>query len=180
MKETEKRIENSCNMMGVNPALVQLPYPPMQVAEKNLTVAEILKQDYCGGVSELSAITQYIHTEILLSGSNCEVAKTILGIAMAEMIHLQKLGQLVVLLGGNPDYKTIQNKHSTVSWTPEWLRLPVEQKQMLSNGIASEKGAIAQYRKHMKMIKDPYVLRIIARIVKDEEYHIFLLQSCHL
>lgn len=142
MSETEKVIENSCNMMGVNPALVQLAYPPIQVAEQNPAFAEILKMDYCGGVSELSAITQYIHTEILLSGKNCEVAKTILGIAMAEMIRLQTLGKLVVLLGGNPDYKTMQQKRGAVFWMPEWLTLPGEPKQMLLNGIASEKGAI--------------------------------------
>jgi len=43
---------------------------------------------------------------------------------------------------------------------------------MIVEGIASEKGAIAQYQKHMQVIKDPYVRQVIARIIKDEEYHI--------
>ena len=90
MSETEKFLENSCNMMGVNPALVQLAYPPIRVSEANQRYAEIIKMDYCGSVSELSAVTQYIHTEICLSNRKCEVAKTILGIAMAEMIFAIK------------------------------------------------------------------------------------------
>ncbi|MDD6169680.1 MAG: ferritin family protein [Lachnospiraceae bacterium] len=180
MSETEKFLENSCNMTGVNPALVQLAYPPIRVSEANQRYAEIIKMDYCGSVSELSAVTQYIHTEICLSNRKCEVAKTILGIAMAEMIHLQKLGELIVLLGGSPDYKVMANQRGLTYWMPEWLTLQKEPKKMIMEGIASEKGAIAQYRKHMKMIKDPYILRVIARIIKDEEYHIFLLQSCQI
>lgn len=119
MSEIEKEMVNQCNMMGVNPAIVQLSYPSIQVSGRNPAYAEILKVDCCGAVSELSAITQYIHSEILLSGENCEVAKVVLGIAMAEMIHLQ-------------------------------------------------------------MIKDLHVRKMIARIMKDEEYHIFLLQSCQI
>ena len=72
------------------------------------------------------------------------------------------------------------NQRGLTYWTPEWLTLQKEPKKMIMEGIASEKGAIAQYRKHMKMIKDPYILRVIARIIKDEEYHIFLLQSCQI
>lgn len=166
MSEIEKEMVNQCNMMGVNPAIVQLSYPSIQVSGRNPAYAEILKVDCCGAVSELSAITQYIHSEILLSGENCEVAKVVLGIAMAEMIHLQKLGQMVELLGGKLDYRVMKNQRNAVNWTTE--------------GIASEKGAIAQYQKHLQMIKDLHVRKMIARIMKDEEYHIFLLQSCQI
>lgn len=180
MSETAKILENNCNMMSVNPAIMQLSYPPIRVTGTNPKYAEILKIDYCGSVSELSAITQYIHSEVLLSNRNCETAKIVLGIAMAEMIHLQKLGQLVELLGGYLDYKTMKNQRISVNWTTEWLQLQHEPEKMIMEGIASEKGAIAQYQRHMQVIKDPYVRKIIARIVKDEEYHIFLLQSCQI
>ena len=43
--------------------------------------------------------------------------------------------------------------------------------------VEAEKGAINQYRMHMKMIKDDYVNAVLARIVKDEEYHIMILQA---
>ena len=50
----------------------------------------------------------------------------------------------------------------------------------LSEGSAqneAEKAAIHQYRMHMKMINDPYIHGVLARIIKDEEYHIMLLRT---
>ena len=47
---------------------------------------------------------------------------------------------------------------------------------MLLADIESEKGAIYQYRMHMRMIKDNYINAVLARIIKDEEYHIMVLQ----
>lgn len=100
MDETITPITNTCNFMDVKPIMVELPYPEIRVREKNQTYANLLSIDYCGATSELSAITQYINNENRLSCEKCPIAKTILGIAMAEMIHLQKLGELIFLLGG--------------------------------------------------------------------------------
>ena len=88
MEEKEKPIASGCSFMGVSPIMVDLPYPPLQVKEKNSVYASLLSVDYCGSVSELSATTQYINNENRLSHERCQVAKTILGIAMSEMIHL--------------------------------------------------------------------------------------------
>ena len=121
MDEKSNSFVNTCDFMSVRPIMADLPYPPVQVRNKNQRYANLLSIDYCGSVSEMSAITQYINNESILSGDNCQMAKTILGIAMAEMIHLQKLAALIILLGGSVDY--------------------------------------------------------VARIIKDEEYHIMLLKA---
>ena len=42
--------------------------------------------------------------------------------------------------------------------------------------IEAEKDAVRQYRMHMEMIRDKYINAVLARIIKDEEYHIMLLQ----
>ena len=104
MDEKSNYFVNTCDFMSVRPIMVDLPYPPVQVRNKNQRYANLLSIDYCGSVSEMSAITQYINNESILSGDNCQMAKTILGIAMAEMIHLQKLAALIILLGGSVDY----------------------------------------------------------------------------
>lgn len=62
-----------------------------KVKEKNPGYANLLSIDYCGAVSELSAITQYINNENRLSCENCPVAKTLLGIAVAEMMHIRMI-----------------------------------------------------------------------------------------
>lgn len=176
MEENKKPLTNTCNFSGIKPAMADLPYPPVRVRERNQAYADLLSADYCGAVSELSAITQYINNENRISGEDCSMAKTILGIAMAEMMHLQKLGELIVLLGGNIDFTAKGRNGRRTMWTPEYLVLPEQLKKMLLADIEAEKDAIRQYEMHIKMIKDDCVDAVLERIIKDEEYHIMLLQ----
>lgn len=176
MEEKERPLASSCNFAGVRPIMVELPYPPVQVQERNLEYANFLSIDYCGSVSEMSAITQYINNENRLYCENCSVAKTILGIAMAEMMHLQKLGELICLLGGTVDFTAKMRGGRHMLWTPDYLTTPEEEKKMLLADIESERAAIKQYKIHIGLIKDNSVNQVLARIIKDEEYHIMLLQ----
>lgn len=177
MDETITPITNTCNFMDVKPIMVELPYPEIRVREKNQTYANLLSIDYCGATSELSAITQYINNENRLSCEKCPIAKTILGIAMAEMIHLQKLGELIFLLGGCVDFTARKRNGKEQMWTPQYITIPEEGRKMLLADIEAEKAAINQYRMHISMIKDNYVNAVLARIIKDEKYHIMLLET---
>lgn len=170
-------LTNVCSFINVKPIMMELPYPPIQVKEKNQAYANLLSIDYCGSVSEMSAITQYINNENRMSNERCPIAKTILGIAMAEMIHLQKLGELIFLLGGDVNFVANYRNGEQRMWTPKYLTIPGNIRKMLSADIESEKAAINQYRMHMKMINDNYVNAVLARIIQDEEYHIMLLRA---
>ncbi len=178
MEEKANQLTNTCNFMNVKPIMAALPYPPIQVEERNQRVANLLSVDSYGSVSELTAIMQYINDESRLSRERCQLAQTILGIAMAEMIHLQKLAALIVLLGGNLDYVARYRDGQQRMWTPQYITMPDNVGKLLQEGIESEKAAIQQYRMHMKMIGDTKVNAVLARIIKDEEYHIMLLQAC--
>ena len=114
MEEKKCPLTNTCNFSGGRPIMADLPYPPLQVKERNRAYADLLSVDYCGSVSEMSAITQYINNENRLSIEMCGTAKTLLGIAMAEMIHLQKLGELICLLGGQVDFTAKKRKAEDV------------------------------------------------------------------
>lgn len=177
MEEKEMPTVNTCSFMNVKPIMMDLPYPPVQVEGKNQGYANLLSIDYCGAVSEMSAITQYINNENRLSGEMCPLAQTILGIAIAEMIHLQKLGQMIFLLGGNIDFIAKRRDGRRQMWTPEYLTIPDDSKKMIMADIESEKAAINQYRTHIKMINDGSINAVLERIIKDEEYHILLLQN---
>lgn len=177
MEEKENLIANNCNFQGIRPAMADLPYPPVQVRGRNQAYADLLSVDYCGAVSEMSAITQYINNENRLSCIKCPLAKTILGIAMAEMMHLQKLGELAVLLGGDISFVAKYRNGSHKMWTPGYLSIPGDARKMIIADIEAERAAISQYKAHMQIIRDDYVNAVIARIIKDEEYHIMLLQS---
>lgn len=176
MEERANTLVNTCSFAGAKPVMVDLPYPPIRVAGQNQTYANLLSIDYCGAVSELSAITQYINNESRLSCDRCAMAKTLLGIAMAEMMHLQKLGELICLLGGNVGFMAKQQNGRTRMWTPEYLTLPENTGKMLLADIEAEKAAIHQYQMHIDRIHDPNVNAVLMRIIKDEEYHIMLLR----
>ena len=177
MEENVTPLIITCNFRDVQPIMMDLPYPPMQVREQNLAYANLLSIDYCGSVSEFSAITQYINNENRLSCENCPVAQTLLGIAMAEMIHLQKLGQLIFLLGGNIDFIAKFRDGRRKMWTPQYLNLADGARAMLLANIDGEKDAIEQYEMHMNMIDDESINAVLARIIRDEEYHIMMLQA---
>lgn len=174
--EEKTALTNGCSFINVKPIMMELPYPPLQVKEKNQAYANLLSIDYCGSVSEMSAITQYINNENRMSNERCPLARTILGIAMAEMVHLQKLGELIYLLGGDVDFVARYRNGEQKMWTPKYLTIPGNIKQMLLADVESEEAAINQYIMHMKMINDDCVNAVLTRIIQDEEYHIMLLK----
>lgn len=177
MEKRNSSSVNTCSFAGIRPFMADLPYPPIQVGGQNEAYANLLSIDYCGSVSELSAITQYINNENRISGRNCSLAKTLLGIAMAEMMHLQKLGELIVLLGGNVEFTAKYRNGARKMWTPGYLTLPEDTGNMIRADIEAEKAAIEQYTVHIKMIKDEDVNAVLKRIIQDEEYHIMLLKA---
>lgn len=173
----EKSIKASCEFSGIRPVMLDLPYPPLEVSERNLSYAEILSVDYCGAVSELSAITQYINNENRLTCENCPVAKPLLGMAICEMMHLQKLGGLITLLGGNISFSASGRNGRPVMWSPSCLDIPSECSKMLQADIEAEIAAINQYEMHISWIKDERINAVLRRIIQDEEYHIMMLKT---
>ncbi len=177
MEEKSNSLTSTCSFAGVKPIMVDLPYPETRVSAGNQAYANLLSNDYCGSVSEMSAITQYINNENRLFCERCPMARTLLGIAMAEMIHLQKLGELIFLLGGAVDFNAKRQNGRQIMWTPSCLDIPEGAGNMIRADIEAENGAINQYRMHMKMINDDCVNAVLARIIMDEEYHIMILQA---
>lgn len=176
MEANGKALQNDCSFSGISPLMLPFPYPAIKVREPNQFYANLLTVDYCGSVSELTAITQYIHGESCMCCGHCPEARTLLGIAMAEMMHLQKLGEMIVLLGGSIDYSVPTRSGKSQMWTPGYVDLAGNLQGIIQTNIEAEKAAINQYEQHIKMIEDTCVNAVLARIVQDEEYHIMLLQ----
>ena len=176
MDEGRDSLACSCEFSGIKPVMVELPYPPVKVRNENLTYANLLSIDYCGAVSEMTAITQYINHENRLAASRCPMAKALLGMAISEMMHLQKLSQMIVLLGGKVDYTAKFRNGDWKIWTPEYIKSPEQARQMLQADLDAERATIDQYRMHINMIADNYINDVLERIIKDEEYHVMMLQ----
>ena len=173
----ENVMEAACDFSGIKPVMLDLPYPPIAVSERNLSYADMLSVDYCGAVSEFTAIAQYINNENRLSCERCDIAKPLLGMAVCEMMHLQKLGELIVLLGGNIGYTASGRNGRPVMWSPSFLNIPSECSRMLQADMEAEIEAINQYEMHISWIKDECVNAVLRRIIQDEEYHIMMLKT---
>lgn len=175
-KKPECTIATNCAFQEVSPAILPMPFPEVQVKCSNLYYAELLSYDYCGIDSELTAIMQYVNHEILLAHSDCQAAKILLAIAQAEMIHLQKLGELIVLLGGKLNFSAYKNGCGKL-WTPNSANFVTDYNEIIRANIKGEYAAIKQYESHIQRIKDSYITDMLKRIVKDEKYHISLLKD---
>jgi bacterioferritin len=107
---------------------------------------------------EHAAIIQYLQHAYAIgeSGEACEIE----AIARDEMRHLRWLSEAVVELGGDP---TIERGEVDLSGAG-----PVE---WMARDIMAEERAIAQYKEHIAAIDDPKIVRLLQRILSDEEAH---------
>jgi bacterioferritin len=107
---------------------------------------------------EHGAIIQYLqHAYAMGEG---EMACEIEAIARDEMRHLDWLAETIVGLGGKPSLK-----RGTQILTGKTIPA------MMQNNVDLEEGAIRNYTRHIKMIGDPAIKRLLKRILSDEKSH---------
>ncbi|MBN1693597.1 MAG: ferritin-like domain-containing protein [Dehalococcoidales bacterium] len=118
-------------------------------------IIELLNSDL---QDEHGAIIQYlIHAYSMGEG---EMACEIEAMAREEMRHLDWLAETIVELGGKPSLK--KGKQNMAGKTvAEWMQ----------NDVGLEDGAIETYKKHIQMIDDPKIKRLLKRILADEQSH---------
>ena len=82
------------------------PLPPIRIERKNPEYARLLLADYAGKAGEFTASTQYIYQAFITHQSHPRLSEDLEHISIAEMRHMERLGKLIVLLGGNPLLRT--------------------------------------------------------------------------
>lgn len=150
------------------------PYPEIRVAGPNPKYAQLLLKDYAGMVSELTAVTQYTYHHFVLENQNKEVADLLSCIALVEMHHLEILAKIILMLGVDPRYWTIKKDHTPKYWDAAFVFYGTALCDRLTADVASEWAAIANYRQHQRVIDDPYIKRMLERIILDELHHVGL------
>lgn len=154
----------------------QTPYPEVRVERPNLFYARLLMQDHAGITSELTAITQYLYHYQTLKAQYPEVGDLLECISQVEMHHMELLGEAIVKLGGKPKYATkVTGRYDW--WRGDYVDYGHDICDQLASDIHGEHEAIAQYRKHMSIINDAHVQKLITRIIQDEEEHIKYLSA---
>lgn len=166
-EEKEVKCQPECRAPG--------PYPPVKVVRKNLYYAKLLLDDYASDRSELTAITQYIYHHITLAPVNEEASDLMECIAVVEMDHLHMLGEAILLLSGDPEFRGFLNNNNQW-WSGQYVYYGAGLYDRLVADLAGERGAVEQYERHKDFIADPYIKALLERIIQDEKLHIELLK----
>lgn len=152
---------------------LDIPYPQVEVEEKNPYYAELLSQNYAGTTSETTAVMTYSFQHLSKFNENEEFAKIMEEIAEVEMKHMELLGETIKLLGKEPEYKTCESlRGDCIMWSSKNVNYTTNLKEILTNNIKSEEAAIRYYKEHKKEINDKYIKKLIDRILLDEQEHI--------
>lgn len=151
--------------------LVNKPYPKVEVQGKNIKYAHLLLEDYAGLTSEETAIHQYSYQNFNTFLLDCDFATILSQIAMVEMKHLELLGKTIKLLGVDP--KMITKNHPFFTyWSSSFVDYTTDKIAMLQSNIEIERKTIQNYKCHIRLIHDPFIQRLLERIIEDEEKHI--------
>ncbi len=151
------------------------PYPEPKVIGQNLYYANLLLEDYAGLVSEITAINQYLYHHFTFYNYE-DLAELQECVAIGEMTHMELLAETILLLGGDPQFRTLTNNNPTY-WSGTYVYYGTEICDKLAANIGAELQAIQQYRLHQSLIADPHIQKLIDRIIMDEEKHLTLFRE---
>lgn len=146
------------------------PYPPVKVEGKNHHYAQMLGQDLASSWGEMSAIYEYLYQHWILSEPQAALQTVLFRIAKVEMHHLNILGQLIRLLGGDPKCMYFSG-HNPVVWNGNMVNYNKGIRQILSYNIVCEQSAADGYIKQAQLIKDAQVSAMLRRLARDELVH---------
>ena len=154
------------------PLTLNEPFPTTEGICPDAYSLAVISPAYASSTGELNAILQYLYHffNFKKQGLN-EFAETLEGIAIAEMFHLELLGETITALGAQPIYcqypPTAYNFYSAkfVSYSRNLVN-------MIEDDIMGEKQAICQYSKMLKRLKNEQVNAIVSRILEDEKLHL--------
>jgi len=146
------------------------PYPEVSGAPNPETVA-MLKEDYAGRDSELTAITQYVFQSGRTT-DNDSYANAVLQIGIVEMMHLDMLADAIVALGGSPTFD-----NGKEYWAANNVNYASDLKGMIEANIQGEGAAIKSYENHAAKTTNPSVKALLARIIIDEKLHLKFFQE---
>jgi len=159
------------------PIRVKEKYPTTDGICPDAYSLRIISPAYAGPDGELNAILQYIYHSFFFSKKGYgETADVLKGIAIAEMRHLDLLGETVLALGAAPVYSQYPacafNFYST-----KYVSYSGSLKNMLEDDLLGERRAVAAYKKMLRSLKNEQVKAMISRILADEVLHVETLEG---
>lgn len=148
------------------------PYPSTKDLCEDAYSLRIISPAYASSTGELNSTLQYIYHSFFFGRYGyADVAEKLVSIAVAEMMHINILGQTILALGAPPVYCRYPNTGFDF-YSAKYVAYSRSLKYMLEDDILGEKHAIAEYDCMLKKLKNPQVKKIVSRIRGDEILHL--------
>lgn len=116
------------------------------------------------GFSELTAINQYVSQEALFD----DVGELMMGVALVEMKHMDKLGGFILKLKGQV----------TQEYDTRFVEYGSSAREAVELAVKSETATIAKYEKLTERVEDlpqndttKVTLQLLAKLIADEQHH---------
>lgn len=120
--------------------------------------------------SELTAIHQYISQEALFD----DIGELMMGIALVEMKHMDKLGDFILSLKGDV----------TQPYDTKYVSYGKTAHEAVQLGINSETSTIAEYNKILNKVRELpenkttiVTIQLLSKLIADETHHISLFRQ---
>lgn len=159
------------------PLTLPEPFPSIKDISNDAYSLRIISPAYASSTGELNAILQYIyHSFFFEKCGYADVAEKLVSIAVAEMQHLNILGQTILALGAPPLFCRYPNSGFDF-YSTKYVAYSRSLRFMLEDDILGEKQAISEYDCMLKKLKNKQVKEIVSRIRADEILHLETLQK---
>lgn len=156
---------------------VDQQYPSIDGLEKDRQSVRIISPAYADRGSELTAILQYVYQSVVFSGLQMKQYSRLLAeIGVAEMHHMELLGEMLLQLGAKPVY-TSRPPHLFDFYSTGAVNYTVLPEEMIRADIRGETEAIRTYREMVCRLQNEKVAAVISRIILDEELHLSTLHG---
>ena len=158
--------------------IVDLPYPSTSEITEDLYSARIIAPAYASSHSELGAIMQYVYHHFYFDKlGEDEIANLLIEISVAEMKHLEILGETLLKLGVDPVFTKLP-PYKIDFFSTRAISYSKTARKMLLDDIAGEMMGINDYNRMLDELENENVSAIIKRILLDEELHLVALKKC--
>ena len=154
------------------PLIENLPYPDLSQLTCDECNARIIMPAYADTESELTAILQYIfHSFNFRTCGMTEYADMLEEIAIAEMTHLDMLGEALGRMGITPVFSSVPPRKCDF-FSARNINYAVMPAAMLAADITAEKRAICSYEQMLCKLTNPVLHALVSRIILDERMHL--------
>ena len=151
------------------------PFPPIEVERPYLPYARMLTQNMASAQSEMTTIYQYLYQHWMAESVQPEFAAVLRKIAQVEMRHLDILGRLIVLLGGDPRCQTAVGSRRS-AWNGNMVNHTHQLVSMARSDLIGEQHARNTYLAQANMVRDEKLAAVLRKLAADEDVHVGICQ----